>query len=312
MDSYHQLQQLLDSVVTDIADRQRLVEAMSAVGADISGIHVTPTNTSETAEPKHGADDLETQPSAPISNSSAQNRSSGCCPTVSESTAQIQGAEVDLGRAVRCGFPEVVYGEGKPPELVVNVFRTQQAAGQPSLATRVSPEQAVAVQNAFPDAIYHSAARTIRRSAETQQNQQHAQTIGQVAVVTAGSCDLPVAAEAIETLAWMDVPATLIEDVGVAGPQRLLKHVPELQKMKCIVCVAGMEAALPSVLAGHVNCPVIGVPTSIGYGASFMGVAALLSMLNCCASNVVTVNIDGGFRGGYVAGMIATGQNRHP
>ncbi len=102
------------------------------------------------------------------------------------------------------------------------------------------------------------------------------------------------------------MPAVLIEDVGVAGPQRLIKHVPLLQRMSAIVCVAGMEAALPSVVGGYVSCPIIGVPTSVGYGASFGGVTALLSMLTCCASNVVAVNIDGGFRGGYVAGMIAT------
>lgn len=219
---------------------------------------------------------------------------------------EIEGAEIDLGRASRCGFPEVVYAEGKPVQLVVDVFQAQLAAGQSSLATRVSADQAAALQLAFPDAVYHPAARTVRRSSTTSLQEQT--TVGQVAVVTAGSCDLPVAAEAMETLIWMGVPSTLIEDVGVAGPQRLLSRVPMLQKMKCIVCVAGMEAALPSVLGGHVNCPVIGVPTSVGYGASFMGLAALLSMLNCCASNVVTVNIDGGFRGGYVAGMIASDQ----
>lgn len=264
MDSQQKLQQLLDSVVTDIADRDLLVKAIADAGAKASSL---------------------------------------------DGTAQIDGAEVDLGRAVRCGFPEVVYADGKPVDLVVDVFRTQQAAGQASLATRVSPEHAAAVLREFPDAVYHQAARTVRRSSQVSVDSQKANSIGHVAVVTAGSCDLPVAAEAMETLVWMGIPATLIEDVGVAGPQRLLRHVPMLQQMKCIVCVAGMEAALPSVLGGHVNCPVIGVPTSVGYGASFMGLAALLSMLNCCASNVVTVNIDGGFRGGYVAGMIASGQD---
>lgn len=278
MDSHHKLQRLLDSVVTDIADRELLVQAIGEVGADVSGINVSSAAGQQTPGPSF------------------------------EDTSKIDGAEVDLGRAARCGFPEVVYAEGKPVELVVDVFRTQQTAGQSSLATRVSPEQAAAVLQVFPDAIYHEAARTVRRSSQSSTDAEDAKAVGQVAVVTAGSCDLPVAAEAMETLTWMGIPATLIEDVGVAGPQRLLRHVPMLQKMKCIVCVAGMEAALPSVLGGHVNCPVIGVPTSVGYGASFMGLAALLSMLNCCASNVVTVNIDGGFRGGYVAGMIASGQ----
>ncbi len=111
-------------------------------------------------------------------------------------------------------------------------------------------------------------------------------------VVTAGSSDRPVAEEALETLRWMNVSAELIVDVGVAGPHRLLKHVPRLQRALVIVCVAGMEAALPSVVGGHVACPVIGVPTSVGYGASFQGVTALLSMVTCCSSNVVAVNID--------------------
>ena len=217
-------------------------------------------------------------------------------------TAAVDGAEVDLGRAARCGFPEVVYGEGKPPELIVDVFRRQQAAGQASLATRVSSNQASFVCQEIPEVRYNAVARTLTLDFLSENDQR----APQVAVVTAGSCDAPVAEEALETLRWMNVPAVLIADVGVAGPQRLLKQVPLLQMMKVIVCVAGMEAALPSVLGGHVSCPVIGVPTSVGYGASLGGITALLSMLTCCASNVVTVNIDGGFRGGYVAGIMAT------
>ena len=116
-----------------------------------------------------------------------------------------------------------------------------------------------------------------------------------------------MAVEAQETLAWMGVPTVLIQDVGVAGPYRLMSQVPLLQKMSAIVCVAGMEGALPSVLGGHVACPVIAVPTSVGYGANFAGLSALLSMLNCCASNVAVVNIDAGFKGGYMAGLIANG-----
>jgi NCAIR mutase (PurE)-related protein len=124
-------------------------------------------------------------------------------------------------------------------------------------------------------------------------------------VVTAGTSDRAVAEEAYETLLWMDVPAILVQDVGVAGPQRILKQLPLLQASAAIVVVAGMEGALPSVVAGHVACPVIAVPTSIGYGANLAGFAALLSMLNSCAANVVVVNIDAGFRGGYAAGLIA-------
>lgn len=223
-------------------------------------------------------------------------------------TTKIAGAEVDLGRASRCGFPEVVYGEGKPANLIVEIFQRQREAGQSSLATRVSDEQASVVANAIPEVRHNSLARTLMLS--TKLPDSHASP--EVAVVTAGSCDAAVAEEALETLRWMNVPSVLISDVGVAGPQRLLKQVPLLQTMKVVVCVAGMEAALPSVLGGHVSCPVIGVPTSVGYGASLGGITALLSMLTCCASNVVTVNINGGFRGGYVAGIMASAGWRTP
>jgi NCAIR mutase (PurE)-related protein len=128
---------------------------------------------------------------------------------------------------------------------------------------------------------------------------------GIVAVVSAGTTDEPIAMEALETLAWMGVPTRLMQDIGVAGPYRLMSQVPVLQTMDAIVCIAGMEGALPSVLAGHVRCPVIAVPTSIGYGANFAGLSALLSMLNSCAANIAVVNIDAGFKGGYLAGLIA-------
>jgi hypothetical protein len=129
-----------------------------------------------------------------------------------------------------------------------------------------------------------------------------------VAVVTAGTSDQPVAEEARETADWMGARTDLIVDVGVAGPQRLQAQLHRIQPADVVVVVAGMEAALPSVVGGHVACPVIGVPTSIGYGASFGGVAALLGMLNSCAANVTVVNIDAGFKAGYIAGMIAVGR----
>lgn len=124
-------------------------------------------------------------------------------------------------------------------------------------------------------------------------------------VLTAGTSDRPVALEAVETLRWMAVDVELIQDVGVAGPQRLLRRLPGLAGADAVVVVAGMEGALPSVVGGYVDCPVIAVPTSVGYGANLGGLAALLTMLNSCAANVVVVNIDAGFKGGYVAGMIA-------
>ncbi len=218
-------------------------------------------------------------------------------------TAEIAGAAIDLDREARCGFPEVVFGEGKPPELLVEIFRRQHAAGQRAFATRICDAHVAAVRSAFPAVQHHPTAHTLLLW-ESDSAERKVET--SVAVVTAGSCDVAVAAEAAETLRWMGIGCVLIEDVGVAGPQRLMKHVPLLQKMKAVVCVAGMEAALPSVVGGHVSCPVIGVPTSVGYGASFGGITAMLSILTCCSSNVVTVNIDAGFRGGYVAGLIAT------
>ena len=126
-----------------------------------------------------------------------------------------------------------------------------------------------------------------------------------VAVVSAGTSDLPIAEEAVETVRWMNCDVALIVDIGVAGPQRLLSRVEQLRKADAVVVVAGMEGALPSVVAGHVSVPVFGVPTSVGYGANFGGVSALLSMLNSCASNVAVVNIDAGFKAAYLAGMVA-------
>ena len=212
---------------------------------------------------------------------------------------------LDLDRSRRCGFPEVVYGEGKSVETLVNIFRRLLAEGFNVLATRISTEKAAELSGAFPRASYNKVARTIRIS---EGDDQSTEDNGQVAIITAGTSDLPVAEEARETVDWMGVKATMIHDVGVAGPLRLPARLGELEGADAIVVVAGMEGALPSVVGGYVNCPVIAVPTSVGYGASFGGVAALLGMLNSCASNVVVVNIDAGFKAGYVAGMIASGK----
>jgi len=206
---------------------------------------------------------------------------------------------VDLGRAQRCGFPEVVYGSGKTPQAVVGVFDALLAAGQSCLATRVDEDQAAAVRDRFPEVIFNETARTLRISSEKQKPE------GLVAVVSAGTSDLPVAEEAVETIRWMNCDVNLIVDIGVAGPQRLLSRVEQLRKADSLVVVAGMEGALPSVVAGHVSTPVFAVPTSVGYGANFGGVSALLSMLNSCASNVAVVNIDAGFKAAYLAGMVA-------
>lgn len=214
-------------------------------------------------------------------------------------TAHTPEACVDLGRATRCGFPEVVYGRGKTPEAIVRVFEALTAASQACFATLVNDKQTAAVQNRFPDVVFNQTARTLRISPENEKPQ------GRVTVVSAGTSDLPVAEEAAETIRWMNCNVDLIVDVGVAGPQRLLGKVEQLRKADSIVVVAGMEGALPSVVAGHVSTPVFAVPTSVGYGANFGGVSALLSMLNSCASNVAVVNIDAGFKAAYLAGMVA-------
>lgn len=207
---------------------------------------------------------------------------------------------IDLDRAGRCGAPEVVYAPGKSIEAIAAVFEAQQQAGQPSLATRVSVEQAEALAGLFPAAAHNSTARTISLG-----RLEAAATCGRVLVVTAGTTDRPVAEEACETARWLGCEIDLLTDVGVAGPHRLFQQRQRLQTADAIVVVAGMEGALPSVVAGWVAVPVIGVPTSVGYGASFGGFSALLSMLNSCAANVSVVNIDAGFKGGYLAGLIA-------
>lgn len=220
-------------------------------------------------------------------------------PASGHETACTPEACVDLGRAERCGFPEVVYGRGKTPEAIVGVFEALNAAGQACLATLVNDDQAAFVQKRFPDVVFNQTAKTLRISSRNEKPR------GYVAVVSAGTSDLPVAEEAAETIRWMNCNVDLIVDVGVAGPQRLLSRVEQLRNADSIVVVAGMEGALPSVVGGHVSTPVFAVPTSVGYGANFGGVSALLSMLNSCASNVAVVNINAGFKAAYLAGMVA-------
>ena len=224
-------------------------------------------------------------------------------------TGYTSAAQVDLDRPRRCGYPEVVFSPGKTTSAIADVFRMQLAHGQNCLATRVSPEQAAELLAMFPAAQHNAVARTIRIS-PCEETQPPAAALeravsGRVVVITAGTGDLPVAEEAVETIRRMGCQFDLIVDVGVAGPQRLLAQKHRFELADAIVVVAGMEGALPSVVGGHVSCPVIAVPTSVGYGASFGGIAALLGMLNSCAANVTVVNIDAGFKGGFVAGLIA-------
>lgn len=211
-------------------------------------------------------------------------------------------AKVDLNRADRCGAPEVVFGLGKTAVQIEAILKTLVGHGQPGLATRVPPEVGAALVDTFPSGRYNAVARTFHVGGEVE----GAAEGGRVVVVTAGTSDLPVAEEAREVAAAWGCSVKLIADVGVAGLHRLLARLEDLEGADALVVAAGMEGALPSVVGGLVACPVIAVPTSIGYGASFGGLAALLGMLNSCASNVTVVNIDAGFNGGYLAGLIAS------
>jgi len=218
--------------------------------------------------------------------------------------ADVGEAQVDVDRPRRCGFPEVVFAEGKTVAAIEKIFRALIEHDIDVLATRMSCQQADELKRKFPDACYNPVARTFRIPLAESGGDRQAGA-GRVSIITAGTSDLPVAEEARETAIWTGAEVNLIRDVGVAGPHRLTANLPRLQNADAVVVVAGMEGALPSVVGGHVACPVIAVPTSVGYGASFGGVAALLGMLNSCASNVTVVNIDAGFKGGYVAGLIA-------
>ena len=211
-------------------------------------------------------------------------------------------ARIDHHRPLRTGSPEVVLGEGKTPEQVAGIVSALVGRGPPVLVTRTNADAYHAVLQVAPDAAFHQLARAIM---VPQQNENPKQS-GTV-IVTAGTADLAVAEEARLTAELMGQEVAIIADVGVAGLHRLLDKLSEIRKAQVIIVVAGMDAALPSVLAGLVSAPVIAVPTSAGYGASFEGLAALLAMLNSCAPGVAVVNIDNGFGAGYLAAQI----NRH-
>jgi NCAIR mutase (PurE)-related protein len=208
-------------------------------------------------------------------------------------------ARIDHHRAIRCGFPEVIFCPGKTIEQIVAIFGKLSQTGSNVQASRATPETYEAVAVEFPQAQYHKLARAITLIQGDQPAGQ-----GHVAVVAAGTSDLPVAEEARVTAEIMGSRVSTHYDVGVAGLHRLLEATPELQQANVLVVAAGMEGALASVVGGLVAVPVIAVPTSVGYGASFGGVSALLTMLNSCVAGVATVNIDNGFAAGYLAGMI--------
>lgn len=208
-------------------------------------------------------------------------------------------AKVDSHRKIRCGFPEVIFCMGKTPEQVVKIVEQIVAGKNDMLATRATRAVYEAVFQKYPNAVYHEQAKTIT----IRQTQREPQK-GLILIITAGTSDIPVAEEAKVTAEIMGNNVQSLYDVGVAGIHRLMKNHGELLKANVIIVVAGMEGALASVVGGLVDCPVIGVPTSIGYGASFQGIAPLLSMLNSCAAGVSVVNIDNGFGAAYVASLI--------
>jgi NCAIR mutase (PurE)-related protein len=208
-------------------------------------------------------------------------------------------AKVDHHRALRAGMPEVILGEGKTPAQVAAIFARLARHNASILATRADAKQFAAVKKTIRAAEYRELARAIVLERDRTKYGK-----GMIAVVSAGTSDIPVAEEAVVTAELMGNEVTHFYDVGVAGIHRLLANREALTKARVVIVCAGMEGALPSVVGGLVGVPVIAVPTSVGYGASFKGLAALLGMLNACASNVSVVNIDNGFGAGYVASLI--------
>lgn len=209
-------------------------------------------------------------------------------------------ANIDHHRPLRSGLPEVVFAAGKTPEQTASILSRLHASGTPALATRADAAAFAATQELVEEARYHEAARCITCGEPA------AQHGGRIAVVCAGTSDLPVAEEAALTAEFFGAAVTRVTDVGVAGLHRLLARLDAIRAADAVVVCAGMEGALPSVVGGLVAVPVIAVPTSVGYGASFGGVTALLGMLNSCSPNVTVVNIDNGFGAGYVATLYAS------
>lgn len=213
--------------------------------------------------------------------------------------ADLGFAKVDLHRKVRQGANEVIYGEGKTAQQIIGILDTMAKNGQKNvLITRLSKEKADTIHKKTPITYYENARVAIAGQMAAPSG------IGKIVVATGGTSDIPVAEEAALTAEFLGNAVVRLYDVGVAGLHRLLNHSEELMGASVVIAIAGMEGALASVVGGLVDCPVIAVPTSVGYGAAFGGLAALLSMLNSCASGVSVVNIDNGFGAGYLAGML--------
>jgi len=207
-------------------------------------------------------------------------------------------AKVDHHRALRTGYPEVVFCEGKTVDQIVQIYRSLEKREESILLTRAEPSVFEALTIEDNRLVYNELARTIALEPTEKEKS------GMVLVMSAGTADLPVAEEAAVTASILGAKVERVYDVGVAGIHRLLAHTEKIQHARCIVVVAGMEGALPSVIGGLARCPIIGVPTSVGYGSNLGGFAPLLTMLNSCAPNITVVNIDNGFGAGFSAAMI--------
>ena len=215
-------------------------------------------------------------------------------------------ARVDHHRSLRKGFPEVIFGQGKSPEHILGIMNAIARQKDTIMVTRLSPEKAAALLAEYPDATYYREARILVHESQPIRKINN----GLIAVIAAGTSDIPVAEEAVVTATTMGHRVKKLYDAGVSGIHRLMDEARLLSEASVFVVVAGMEGALPSVVGGLVGKPVIGVPTSVGYGTSFGGITALLGMLNSCASNVCVVNIDNGFGAGYIAALINNLGNR--
>ena len=212
----------------------------------------------------------------------------------------LEFAKVDHHRALRKGFPEVIYGQGKTAEQIISIIESMVKYSDKLLATRIEPNIAKQIAVKIPEYLYYNHYRLLVINKDTQ-----SRTIPGVVVISGGTSDQPITEEVIVTAEIMDCDVTKIVDAGVAGIHRLLDNLDTLSNATVVVAIAGMEGALPSVVGGLTRAPVIAVPTSVGYGSSFGGIAALLAMLNSCAPGVAVVNIDNGFGAGYIAANIA-------
>ena len=212
--------------------------------------------------------------------------------------ADLDFAKLDLTREERTGFPEVVFCSGKEDEFLLKIFNRLYNENNEVFGTRATKEQFELIKSRFPDAVYDPVSRILKIEKEKKER------TGNIAVCTAGTADIKVAEEAAQTAEFFGSEVTRIYDVGVSGIHRLLSKTEEIRKANVVIAVAGMEGALPSVIGGLVKVPVIAVPTSVGYGANFEGLSALLTMINSCANGISVVNIDNGYGAGYIATQI--------